>query len=172
MKQTFLILGLLIYSVIVPAQDSLLEQIIKYDTIKAKPFTVKQVVAFKYNRVTLLLNYNTVLEYTIKMTETSHNKHISKSILSRLKKDISKNDTVHLDQAYFIKLNWIPYTALICYELQNGTCLIKDADNILHSTFIVAHAIIKAGDIYVWGGKLYFLIGGKIKFIKCTEWES
>ena len=96
----------------------------------------------------------------------------AKNILTTLDKQISLSDTAYLDQADFLKSNWMPYDDVLCSQLDQKTCLIRDSMGIVHHTYIAAPAVRKNSQYYGWGGVLYF-IPGEIKwFIEKLIWVS
>ena len=168
MYKTFLILLFLVLQSICKAQDTAGLLIRFYDTIHVNTFHPKKVVIYKYHNVSFLLDYDSVRQETVNLTKSEVRNATARRILKNLDREIMKGDTAHLDQEYFDKLNWIPYELFLCYQIRKGRCLVRDTNNIVHTTIVYSYAERKK----YWGGILFFLPGMTQWFFECTRWET
>jgi hypothetical protein len=145
----------------------------KYDTVYAKQFTAKKVVVYKYGTLNIYLDYYKILQHINMLAQDGrYNFRTARDIQSRLASETSIGDTAYLEQAYFLRLNWIPFDDFLCSEIASGNCIIIDANGAIHKQFVLVTATRRNERYFVWGGILYFLPGQKEPFIEKTRWES
>lgn len=144
----------------------------RYDTVHLKQFISKRVVVYKYKNIDFILDYDNVRQHTVALTKREYRSETARTILAKLEREISKGDTARLDQAYFLKLNWIPYDDFLCKQLDERICLVRDKAGFIHQTIIAAPAKRKNSRHWLWGGVFYFVPGQKTWFIEKELWVS
>ncbi|MDB5198464.1 MAG: hypothetical protein JWO92_427 [Chitinophagaceae bacterium] len=152
------------------------------DTIHLKPFTVKKVVSYKINSVTICIKYEDYLKEHYKLLEVykkSKGDHsvpgnvaiykFLDSLYTRIERNIKSHDTVYLSQKSFDKVG---LTSLVDFgeHIDSSTCAIFNQQNI-RQYLIIRHTgkFIKAFDDG-WGGKKYFLPNKKKYFMTKVNW--
>ena len=163
------------------------------DTIKLKDFTVKKIVSYKINSVTVYVNYEDYIKehyvfwkrYHDGMKETAKEKRkgeninsdyelrykVIDSIYKLLRKEVKTSDTIYLTQETFDNVG-LRCLMDLDKQIDKGTCAIVDDKNNRQYIIIRQKGSVYRGPLNAWGGRRYFLLGQPNYFFEATDWIS
>ncbi|MEQ8924312.1 MAG: hypothetical protein RLO81_00790 [Fulvivirga sp.] len=169
--------------------QDLKNKIHEVDTLSLGVFEFKKVLRYSFENATICIN----AEAYINDIKQLHKRYKSKvlraekndamlpsyekklqfidSLLSSLKTQIRKIDTINLSHQKFIKVELRSPTDFDEY-IDRNDCAVYNKEGVRQFRIIRQKASYHCGPLCGWGGRLYFLLYQDDYFLKATDWVS
>ncbi len=154
----------------VKAQDKSQIDTYRADTLKLSEKSFTKTVAYQYHFIVFYVDYTSFKQVVVDKLKgyQPYRKSTYEAILKKLNSDIKKSDTVYLTQNTFDSVEINPFDRFLIQQIELNNCVIRDANHNIQSEIIR----LKETKYYnpgIWGGRTYYLKGGKDFIIRLTD---